>query len=58
MMPQIILERYGQNAHSDYKTDSPTQRTELRLPRGRVGVWGQQMPTITQRTDKQHSPTA
>ena len=39
-MPQIILERYGQNAHSDYKKDSPTQRTELRLPRGRVGVWG------------------
>ena len=25
MMPQIILERYGQNAHSDYKTDSPTE---------------------------------
>ena len=41
------------------ETDSQTQRTDLWLPEGRerewgeLGVWGQQMQTITFRIDKQ-----
>ena len=41
------------------ETDSQTQRTDLWLPRGRdgLGVWSQQMQTITYRMDKQQGPT-
>ena len=55
--------KYGTNEPM-YKTkDSWTQRTDLWLPkvvRERVsglGVWGQQMQTITFRMDKQWGPT-
>ena len=54
--------KYGTN-ELIYKTetDSQTQRTDLWLPRERerdgLGVWGQQMQTITFRIDKQQGPT-
>ena len=44
------------------ETDSQTQRTDLWLPRWRlgegwIGVWGQQMQTIIYKMDKKQSPT-
>ena len=44
------------------ETDSWTQKTNLWLPKGKggageLGVWDQQMQTITYRMDKQQGPT-